>query len=89
MSVLLYALFVRLYKLAILLASPFNEKASKWIAGRKGVFEYLENSITSTDKVIWVHSASLGEFEQGRPLIESLKYNYPEYKIVLTFFSPL
>ena len=88
LTVLLYTIFTRLYKLVLLLASPFNDKARKWINGRKGVFTYLEKSIQSSDKVIWMHCASLGEFEQGRPVLETLKIRYPSYKILLTFFSP-
>ena len=61
----------------------FNAKAKKWVEGRR-VFPILNN----TQKKIWVHCASLGEFEQGRPILEKLKQNYPDYPIVLTFFSP-
>ena len=108
----LYNFAIRLYALAIFLASFFNKKAKLWIEGRKGIFEQLEaellgaNAIrgakseerensnpnfqlpTSNQKVIWIHVASLGEFEQGRPIIEKLKEKYPIYKILLTFFSP-
>lgn len=66
----------------------FNSKAKKWVEGRKGIFQKLEAAIPAADKVIWMHCASLGEFEQGRPLIEVLKKDYPAYKILLTFFSP-
>ena len=58
------------------------------MAGRKLVFSTLKNAISKTDKVIWVHVASLGEFEQGLPIIEKLKIEYPSYKILVTFFSP-
>ncbi len=66
----------------------FNKKLRLFVGGRKEVFTKLKNEITLGDKVIWIHCASLGEFEQGRPIIEKLKVNYPSYKIVLTFFSP-
>ena len=59
-----------------------------FIGGRKETFKKLENKISSKDRVIWIHCASLGEFEQGRPIIEKLKIKYPNHKIVLTFFSP-
>ncbi len=70
------------------MASLFNKKAKKWVTGRKNIFKHLENAISTGEKIIWVHCASLGEFEQGRPVIERLKTKYPEHKILLTFFSP-
>jgi 3-deoxy-D-manno-octulosonic-acid transferase len=71
------------------LASLFNLKARLFINGRKGVFKKLEEQITKNNApVIWVHCASLGEFEQGRPIIEKLKAAYSSHKILLTFFSP-
>jgi len=66
----------------------FHKKIGLFVNGRKDVFELLENSISKNDKVAWFHCASLGEFEQGRPVMEGLKKTDPEYKIVLTFFSP-
>jgi len=66
----------------------FNKKIRLFVDGRKEVFSKLKNEVSSDNKVIWMHCASLGEFEQGRPLIEKLKIKYPSYKIVLTFFSP-
>ena len=88
MQVLLYHIFLVLFRLTILAASPFYKKAKRWREGRKGVMEYLRTHIRSDDKVIWMHCASLGEFEQGRPLLESLRSHYPAYRILLTFFSP-
>jgi len=80
---------IRAYISAIKTASLFNDKAKLWVDGRKNIFEKLEADFKqNTAKVIWVHAASLGEFEQGRPLIEELKQKYPEKKILLTFFSP-
>ena len=70
------------------LIASFNTKIKLFVDGRKDVFTKLKSSIKSTDTVIWVHCASLGEFEQGRPVIEKLKLNFPSKKIVLTFFSP-
>ncbi|MFM8710774.1 MAG: 3-deoxy-D-manno-octulosonic acid transferase, partial [Sphingomonadales bacterium] len=88
MQVLLYHIFLGLFRLTILAASPFYKKAYLWRKGRKGVMDYLRRSINPDDKVIWMHCASLGEFEQGRPLLEALRLHYPGYRILLTFFSP-
>jgi len=66
----------------------FNKKLRLFVDGRKKVFSKLDSEIAVDDKTIWMHCASLGEFEQGRPIIEKLKVDYPSYKIVLTFFSP-
>jgi 3-deoxy-D-manno-octulosonic-acid transferase len=70
------------------IASPFNSKARLWINGRKDWFEILIQKISSQERYVWVHCASLGEFEQGRPVIEAIKKEKPHVKIVLTFFSP-
>jgi 3-deoxy-D-manno-octulosonic-acid transferase len=79
-----------LYKSGISLVSFWNKKAKLWISGRKNVFEELQTALQSTvsKKVIWMHCASLGEFEQGRPALQKIKEAYPEAVIVLTFFSP-
>jgi 3-deoxy-D-manno-octulosonic-acid transferase len=66
----------------------FQKKIRIFVDGRKEVFSLLKAEIKSDDKIIWFHAASLGEFEQGRPVIEKLKVLYPNYKILLTFFSP-
>lgn len=66
----------------------FNKKIQLFVRGRKTVFSSLKHSISKTDKTIWVHTASLGEFEQGLPIIEKLKLQYPTHKIVVSFFSP-
>jgi 3-deoxy-D-manno-octulosonic-acid transferase len=84
----LYLIFIRLYYLSAWIASLWNKKASAWISGRKDVFGPLSESISPIDRVIWVHCASAGEFEQGKPLIEQLKKSYPAYKILVSFFSP-
>lgn len=89
--IVLYNLFIRLYSGAIFLASLFgNEKANAWRRGRKDILQIIKQRLSTSekDKKIWVHAASLGEFEQGRPIIELIKQRFPEYKIVLTFFSP-
>jgi len=66
----------------------FHPKISLFVKGRKDVFSLLEKKISKNDKIIWVHVASLGEFEQGLPVIERIKKTYPAYKFLVTFFSP-
>src|SRR6187402_121089 len=85
----IYNLSIALYVLLIRAFSPFNKKASLWIKGRKDLFKLLEERFKGNTKpVVWFHSASLGEFEQARPVIEAFRINYPDYRILLTFFSP-
>ncbi len=84
----LYNIFIFLYSLSIRIASLFNSKAKLWVDGRKNVFGHLEDSGIIGKPIIWIHSASLGEFEQGRPIIDRLRITYPEHKILVTFFSP-
>lgn len=79
---------LRLYRAAIALAAHWHEKARHWTEGRKALLERMEKTITPGEPVVWIHVSSLGEFEQGRPLMEQLKREHPEYKILLTFFSP-
>lgn len=89
MSLLLYNLFIYLYPTIIRLISPFNKKARLWHKGRKQILKKIESALLNEEaKRIWFHAASLGEFEQGKPLIEAIKNQFPQYKIVLTFFSP-
>jgi 3-deoxy-D-manno-octulosonic-acid transferase len=84
----IYRISTVLYFFAIKLASPFYSKASKMIRGRKQSRYQIEKLDSHIAKCIWFHCASLGEFEQGRPLIERIRENYPQKRIVLTFFSP-
>lgn len=84
-----------LYNLIILLASQvlkllalFSPKMKLFVNGRKEVFPILQNKISPNDKTIWFHAASLGEYEQGLPVIEKIKEKFPNHKIVVTFFSP-
>ena len=84
----LYNAFNQLYSLAVRVVSPWNKKAKAWQRGRKDLFTQLQSGILPSDRVIWVHCSSAGEFEQGKPVIESLKKTYPARKIVVTFFSP-
>ena len=83
-----YYLGIQLYRLSIKIAARFNDKAYEWVNGRKKLAPVWKKLKNIQEQRIWVHCASLGEFEQGKPLIEALKEAYPEYKIVLTFFSP-
>jgi 3-deoxy-D-manno-octulosonic-acid transferase len=82
----LYNIGIRAYWCAIVVTSLFKPKAKKWLLGRKNIFKKLEKEVPKG--VIWIHAASLGEFEQGRPLIESIKKKTPNQPILLTFFSP-
>ncbi len=84
----LYNILIHLYQFIIWIASLFNPKAQLWVEGRKDILKKLEEQIDSNDKIAWFHAASLGEFEQGRPIIETFRKQFPEYKILLTFFSP-
>ena len=88
-SKFLYNLFLLLYSVGIRMASLWNPKAKKWVNGRKDIFASINYQLsTNNHQLIWMHCASLGEFEQGRPLLEELKMKNPDQKIVLTFFSP-
>ncbi|CAN5571847.1 glycosyltransferase N-terminal domain-containing protein [soil metagenome] len=84
-----YILFIRLYPLAAKIFGLFNKKARLWVAGRQDIFASIHGRLQNdTRKKIWVHCSSLGEFEQGLPLMEELKKKYPFCAVVLTFFSP-
>lgn len=83
---LLYNCGVRLMDAGIRCAAPFNSKARLWKDGRRGLFDKLKT--LGSHRVAWFHAASLGEFEQGRPVIEAFRKARPEYKILVTFFSP-
>lgn len=84
----LYNTGIQLYGLIIYLFSPFNAKAALFINGRKNIFEKIRLSIDPSQKHIWFHFASLGEFEQGRTVLEKIKKQYPGKRVVITFFSP-
>jgi len=87
-----YNISIYSYSLAIKIASLFNSKAKLWVAGRKNIFQELQTQLnklpTPNSQLLWFHCASLGEFEQGRPVMEKVKEKNPEIKILLTFFSP-
>lgn len=84
----LYNIAILLYGALIRLVSIRNHKAKCWVEGRKDLSKRIEEAIDRKARIVWVHVASLGEFEQGRPIIEELRRRHPEYKILLTFFSP-
>lgn len=85
----LYNLMIQAYWLGMYIASIFNKKASQFVNGRKKLIQLLNSDFRkNNDPVVWFHCASLGEFEQGRPVIEAFKQHFPSFKIVLTFFSP-
>jgi len=88
LMLLLYTVGIQFYSLIIRIFSLFNPKAKLFVNGRNGIFEHIAKRIDATQKHIWFHFASLGEFEQGRPVLEKLKNQYPDKKIVVTFFSP-
>ena len=72
----------------IRVASLASPKLKLFVSGRKDVFKILQSKIKSADKTIWIHVASLGEFEQGLPVLQAIKSTYSDHKLVLTFFSP-
>ncbi len=84
----LYQIFVYAYTLGLRIAALFNPKARRWVEGRKHLISRIRREVVTNDPIVWFHCASLGEFEQGRPVMESIKRNYPGTKIFLTFFSP-
>ncbi len=84
----MYSLAIYIYMFCVNLVAIFNRKARLLMVGHSKTYDILRRSINEGDNVIWFHAASLGEFEQGRPLIEKIRENHPEHKILLTFFSP-
>ncbi len=84
----IYNLGIKAYRLAVKMASSRNVKAKKMLEGQAATFSYLKENLDPCYRYIWIHASSLGEFEQGRPLIEKIKAAHPEQHILLTFFSP-
>ena len=84
----LYNISIHFYVIGIYISSLFNAKAKEWLRGRKIIFTSLEKAINNHNNIVWFHCASLGEFEQGKPIIKAYKLKYPTHKILLTFFSP-
>lgn len=85
---LLYDLGIFLYGTLLRLIAPFHAKARLWVGGRKGLLKQISQTVDSNQRHIWFHFASLGEFEQGRSVMEQIKQRYAEEKIIVTFFSP-
>ena len=85
---MIYNLVIYLYLFGVAVYSRFNEKVRKMWRGEREAFRILREKVDPEAKYVWFHAASLGEFEQGRPLMEQLRKEHPEYKILLTFFSP-
>lgn len=84
----MYSFVIYIYLLAVKIVSLFNKKVRLMVNGHAAVFKILRENIKEGEPYIWFHAASLGEFEQGRSLMERIRRQYPEYKILLTFFSP-
>jgi 3-deoxy-D-manno-octulosonic-acid transferase len=89
-SLFFYALFIRIFALAARIAAVFSTKARDWVAGRKNWAPVLEQQLSQlgAGPRIWMHCASAGEFEQGKPVLEALRQQYPDHRIVVSFFSP-
>lgn len=88
---LLYLIVIHFYHLGIRLAAWFHPKARAWVDGRQDWQEQLaqwRNTLAEDTPILWMHCASLGEFEQGRPVLEQIRQRFPAYKMVLTFYSP-
>ncbi|HEX2615958.1 MAG TPA: glycosyltransferase N-terminal domain-containing protein [Flavobacteriales bacterium] len=84
----LYDTATALYHFGIRCAAPFNPKAKRWLTGRQGVWQRLQAKAPALKGCLWMHCASVGEFEQGRPVLEAIKAQRPDLPVLLTFFSP-
>ena len=85
----MYTLGIYLYIAFVKLAAFFgHKKAASMLKGHKEIFSLLKEKVKPGTDYVWFHASSLGEFEQGRPMIEKLRAEHPEYRVVLTFFSP-
>ncbi|MEG1591125.1 3-deoxy-D-manno-octulosonic acid transferase [Chryseobacterium sp.] len=84
----LYNIFVHLLIFGMRVLSLFNDKTKKGVEGRRQSLEVVKKAFSKTDKILWMHAASLGEYEQGLPVLEKLKEEFPTHKILITFFSP-
>jgi len=85
---ILYNISIQIFVIAARISALFNNKAKLWSKGRKYIFKQLSEAIKQEQNIVWFHCASLGEFEQGKPIIEAYKKKHPKHKILLTFFSP-
>ena len=85
---MLYNISIHFYVISIYISSLFNAKSKQWVRGRKNILSSIEKAINNDKNIVWFHCASLGEYEQGKPIIEAYKAKSPTHKILLTFFSP-
>ena len=85
---LLYNFLLRLVQLALPLIALFNKKMKLFVSGRKRVFQELQASLNEGQPTLWFHAASLGEYEQGLPVMEAIQKKYPNHQLLITFFSP-
>lgn len=88
MELFFYNIFLFLFRAGVRIAALFNKKAGLFLTGRKDLFERLQSALNGNNKIVWMHCASLGEFEQGRPVLEKLRKDHPGHKLLVTFFSP-
>jgi len=88
LSIVLYNFFLWLYQVSIRVISPWNRKAAAWVKGRNGIFNAIRADGIKGSQRVWMHCASLGEFEQGRPVLESIRKLYPDITVIISFFSP-
>ncbi len=86
LATFLYDLGLQFYSLCITIASLWDQKAMQWKNGRKNLFRKIRLALNDNEERIWFHCASVGEFEQARPIMEAYRIHYPSHKIVLTFF---
>ena len=84
----MYNFIMYAMQLGVRIAARFDSKVRKMWRGEQAAFGVLQQRIDPTARYVWFHAASLGEFEQGRPLMEAIRREFPDYKILLTFFSP-
>ncbi len=84
----MYNLFIYAYRLGIGVAALWNKKAKLWISGRENLIKNLKAELAGCENVVWIHCSSAGEFEQGKPILERIKNDFPLYTILVTFFSP-
>ena len=84
----LYNISIWISLVSIHISALFSPKAKQWVDGRKDIFKKLQKTTKKQNNIVWFHCASLGEYEQGKPIIEAYKVKYPQHKILLTFFSP-
>ena len=85
---ILFSIGIILYTVSICIAALFNKKARLWVKGRMGQFDKLAEAFKGDEHPVWVHSASMGEYEQASPLIEKIKHEHPDIKVLVTFYSP-